>query len=82
MANDEDINDLPPENATTTQLLFLIRDLRREMRLIRAQQIVDSGKVEELTKAFGTAKSVTRGIKWLAALGAAIAAIVGVFRFT
>lgn len=74
--------DLPPDGASNTQLLLMVQALRAEVHAMREQQSAQTRQLEDLKKSFDNAKAVVSIIKWLAGLGAAIAAIVGVFRVT
>lgn len=71
------VNELPPDEVTTMQLLMLVRDLRLQNDAMRRQLGDLATTVNELKTSFDTATTVVKLTKWLAAIGAAVGAALG-----
>lgn len=67
---------LPQTAATPEQLLILVRDLHASNGRLSAQLQQLSEDVRDMRKAFDTASTVVRAVKWLAALGVALIACI------
>ncbi len=67
---------LPPTEATPEQLLILVRELHASNARLSKQMDKLSKDVQDMRKAFDTASTVVRAIKWLAALGALLIGVI------
>lgn len=89
MADDKLLRDLPATDASTAQLFAMFRqidgkldDVVSEQEQAKAETAHLREELAGIKQEFNSAKMVFTVLKWLAGLGAAVAAIIGVFKST
>lgn len=68
--------NLPPLDVTPGQLLVIVRELHASNVHLSEQMTQLRMDVRDMRKAFDTASTVVRAVKWLAALGVAVIACI------